>query len=72
VVTALDGFNWLAPSEVSHISRRGRERQRVGPPVLVVHGSGGGCDQGEFLAQAVLGVYNPRLFVYMWAMLPPS
>lgn len=26
-----------------------------GPPVLVVHGSGGGFDQGEFLAQAALG-----------------
>ena len=26
-----------------------------GPPVLVVHGSGGGYDQGELIAQAVLG-----------------
>ena len=26
-----------------------------GPPVLVIHGSGGGYDQGELLAQAVLG-----------------
>ncbi len=26
-----------------------------GPPVLVVHGSGGGFDQGEFLARATLG-----------------
>ena len=26
-----------------------------GPPVLVVHGSGGGFDQAEFLADAVLG-----------------
>lgn len=26
-----------------------------GPPVLVVHGSGGGFDQGELLAQAVVG-----------------
>ena len=26
-----------------------------GPPVLVIHGSGGGFDQGELLAQAVLG-----------------
>ncbi|MFN0087038.1 MAG: alpha/beta fold hydrolase [Blastocatellia bacterium] len=27
----------------------------AGPPVLVIHGSGGGFDQGELLAQAVLG-----------------
>jgi len=27
----------------------------LGPPVLVIHGSGGGYDQGELLAQAVLG-----------------
>lgn len=27
----------------------------AGPPVLVVHGSGGGYDQGELLAQAALG-----------------
>lgn len=27
----------------------------AGPPVLVVHGSGGGFDQGELLARAVLG-----------------
>ena len=26
-----------------------------GPPVLVIHGSGGGYDQGELLVQAVLG-----------------
>jgi pimeloyl-ACP methyl ester carboxylesterase len=27
----------------------------TGPPVLVIHGSGGGFDQGELLARAVLG-----------------
>lgn len=27
----------------------------AGPPVLVIHGSGGGYDQGELLVQAVLG-----------------
>ncbi len=27
----------------------------IGPPVLVVHGSGGGSDQGELIARAVLG-----------------
>lgn len=37
----------------------GRVEYRVGggdrgPPVLVVHGSGGGFDQGELLAQAAL------------------
>jgi 2-hydroxy-6-oxonona-2,4-dienedioate hydrolase len=26
-----------------------------GPPALVIHGSGGGCDQGELLAKAMLG-----------------
>lgn len=26
-----------------------------GPPVLVIHGSGGGYDQGELIAKAVLG-----------------
>ena len=26
-----------------------------GPPVLVIHGSGGGYDQGELVVQAVLG-----------------
>ena len=26
-----------------------------GPPVLVIHGSGGGYDQGELMARAVLG-----------------
>jgi 2-hydroxy-6-oxonona-2,4-dienedioate hydrolase len=29
--------------------------QGSGPPVLVIHGSGGGFDQGEFLARAALG-----------------
>lgn len=31
------------------------KRMGSGPPVLVVHGSGGGYDQGELIAQAVLG-----------------
>lgn len=31
------------------------KRSGVGPPVLVIHGSGGGFDQGELIATAVLG-----------------
>lgn len=40
-----------------------------GPPVLVIHGSGGGYDQGELIAQAVLGsdfhVIAPSRFGYL-------
>jgi 2-hydroxy-6-oxonona-2,4-dienedioate hydrolase len=38
------GGSWSAPA---------------GPPVLVIHGSGGGFDQGELLAQAALGKDTP-------------
>jgi pimeloyl-ACP methyl ester carboxylesterase len=41
----------------------------AGPAVLVIHGSGGGFDQGEFLAQAVLGdqfhCITPSRFGYL-------
>lgn len=40
-----------------------------GPPVLVVHGSGGGYDQGELIAQAVLSadfrITTPSRFGYL-------
>lgn len=40
-----------------------------GPPVLVIHGSGGGFDQGELIADAVLGdrfrVITPSRFGYL-------
>lgn len=40
-----------------------------GPPVLVIHGSGGGYDQGELIAQAVLGsnfhAISPSRFGYL-------
>ncbi len=40
-----------------------------GPPVLVIHGSGGGYDQGELLVQAVLGNHfhwiTPSRFGYL-------
>ncbi|MEE4216830.1 MAG: alpha/beta hydrolase [Xanthomonadales bacterium] len=40
-----------------------------GPPVLVIHGSGGGYDQGELIAQAVLSadfhVVTPSRFGYL-------
>lgn len=45
-----------------------------GPPVLVIHGSGGGFDQGELLARAVLGErfrwIAPSRFGYLRSRLP--
>jgi pimeloyl-ACP methyl ester carboxylesterase len=45
-----------------------------GPPVLVVHGSGGGYDQGELVAQAMLGEafhwIAPSRFGYLRSTLP--
>ena len=45
-----------------------------GPPVLVIHGSGGGYDQGELIAQAVLGEgfrwIAPSRFGYLRSTLP--
>jgi pimeloyl-ACP methyl ester carboxylesterase len=47
-----------------------------GPPVLVIHGSGGGFDQGELLARAALGagytVIAPSRFGYLRSALPPG
>lgn len=47
-----------------------------GPAVLVVHGSGGGFDQGEFLAHAALGdgwrVITPSRFGYLRSTFPPG
>lgn len=46
----------------------------AGPGVLVSHGSGGGYDQGELIAQAVLGdgfqVITPSRFGYLRSTLP--
>lgn len=46
----------------------------AGPPVLVIHGSGGGFDQGELLARAVLGEHfrwiAPSRFGYLRSGLP--
>ncbi len=46
----------------------------LGPPVLVVHGSGGGFDQGELIAQAVLGDgfrwIAPSRFGYLRSTVP--
>lgn len=59
----------------------GRVEYRVGggdrgPPVLVVHGSGGGFDQGELLAQAALQAewrwVAPSRFGYLRSSLPPQ
>ena len=45
-----------------------------GPPVLVIHGSGGGFDQGELIARAVLGEgfawIAPSRFGYLRSALP--
>ena len=47
-----------------------------GPTVLVVHGSGGGYDQGELIAQAVLGEdfhwIAPSRFGYLRSTVPPG
>jgi len=46
----------------------------TGPPVLVVHGSGGGYDQGELIAEAVLGsgmrTITPSRFGYLGSSMP--
>lgn len=47
-----------------------------GPAVLVIHGSGGGYDQGELIAQTVLGDQfyriTPSRFGYLASALPPG
>jgi 2-hydroxy-6-oxonona-2,4-dienedioate hydrolase len=51
-------------------------RGGAGPAVLVIHGSGGGCDQGELIAEAVLGDgfdwIAPSRFGYLRSALPPE
>ncbi len=48
----------------------------TGPAVLVIHGSGGGYDQGELIAQSILGMGNafhwiaPSRFGYLKSALP--
>ena len=48
----------------------------AGPAVLVIHGSGGGYDQGELIAQAVLGeqfrVITPSRFGYLRSTFRPG
>jgi pimeloyl-ACP methyl ester carboxylesterase len=48
----------------------------VGPPVLVIHGSGGGFDQGELLARAVLDERShwiaPSRFGYLRSTFQPG
>ena len=48
----------------------------TGVPVLVIHGSGGGFDQGEFLARAALGegvrVITPSRFGYLRSTFRPG
>lgn len=48
----------------------------AGPPVLVIHGSGGGFDQGELMVRAVLGPgyrwIAPSRFGYLRSSVPPG
>jgi pimeloyl-ACP methyl ester carboxylesterase len=52
------------------------KRAGAGLPVLVIHGSGGGFDQGELIARAVLGEgfdwIAPSRFGYLRSALPPN
>jgi 2-hydroxy-6-oxonona-2,4-dienedioate hydrolase len=52
------------------------QRGGDGPPVLVIHGSGGGFDQGRLIAEAVLGDgfdwIAPSRFGYLRSALPPD
>lgn len=51
-------------------------RRGSGYPVLVIHGAGGGFDQGEILASAVLGdgfdAIIPSRFGYLGSAMPPG
>lgn len=51
-------------------------RHGAGDPVLVIHGAGGGFDQGELLADAVLGdgfdAIIPSRFGYLGSAMPPD
>lgn len=46
-----------------------------GSPMLMVHGSGGGCDQGEHFAQLIGGDYHwivPSRFGFLGSPVPPA
>jgi len=80
---------WFYRRDIKRAHRRVRSRGSVilsrqgdieyteggsGPDVLVVHGSGGGYDQGELIAEAVLGerfhTITPSRFGYLRSALP--
>ena len=52
------------------------KREGMGVPVLVIHGSGGGYDQGELIATAILGKcfdwIAPSRFGYLRSTFPPG
>lgn len=50
----ITGHSTWVPSPLGDIEFR---RKGTGVPVLVIHGSGGGYDQGELIATAVLGTH---------------
>lgn len=49
----ITGHSTIVPSPLGNIEFK---RGGMGVPVLVIHGSGGGYDQGELIATAVLGM----------------
>jgi len=67
----VDGVSELFASPYGRIEYR---QGGSGPVVLVIHGSGGGFDQGELVAQAVLGEgfrwIAPSRFGYLRSSLP--
>lgn len=64
----------FGPIEFARGGARGGSRAPEAPAVLVVHGSGGGHDQGQFIARAVLGErfewIAPSRFGYLRSALP--
>jgi 2-hydroxy-6-oxonona-2,4-dienedioate hydrolase len=67
----IDGRSTVLPSPIGDIEyTAGGE----GPPVLVIHGGGGGFDQGELIVEAVLGDgfhwIAPSRFGYLGSDLP--
>lgn len=71
--TRIEGKSSIVPSIYGNIeySQRG-----AGQPVLVIHGSGGGFDNGELLAQAVLDedfrAVTPSRFGYLRSTFQPG
>ncbi|MBX3306216.1 MAG: alpha/beta hydrolase [Nitrospira sp.] len=54
----ITGHSTILPSPLGDIEFK---REGTGIPVLVIHGSGGGYDQGELIATAVFGTHFDRI-----------